>query len=408
MAGRFLARALVRSAIASVLSSGAVFAARASSLTVLHDFSGPDGSAPFGTIVTDPLGALYGVTTLGGANSTGVVYKLADTGGVWTETVLFSFPAQDHPVGGISIDQNGVLYGVLIAPGQRTIVYSVTPHPQDGHWSFSRIYEFPERYEFGPISSFVTIGPDGALYGGTELCSCVENDGEIYRLSHAGGVWSRQDLYVAQPMDPLAGPASFYGPLAFDASGNLFGTSLYGPSGSTVWRMAPPVQGQTQWTMSILASSFFDGGVALDSHGNIYSQFTGDPVKEWIAEVSPPAGGGTAWTTTVLQVLNGRNGTELVGPLTVDETRDGYVTLLGVAGASKPHGDGPGLLFRLVPTGLPGAWSDFITHEFKPFGGGGTYPRSPLLKVPGRHVHGYYGTALEGGAGGDGQVFLLQ
>ena len=49
--------------------------------TVLHSFanSGPDikkGYWPFGTIVMDSNGAIYGVTNYGGTGAGGVVYKL--------------------------------------------------------------------------------------------------------------------------------------------------------------------------------------------------------------------------------------------------------------------------------------------------------------------------------------------
>jgi uncharacterized repeat protein (TIGR03803 family) len=44
--------------------------------TVLHDFSGPDGSLPCGPLVKDAAGNLYGATTFGGTSGIGVVFEV--------------------------------------------------------------------------------------------------------------------------------------------------------------------------------------------------------------------------------------------------------------------------------------------------------------------------------------------
>jgi uncharacterized repeat protein (TIGR03803 family) len=57
--------------------------------TVLDRFTGlADGGFPFGDLVRDRAGNLYGATGEGGAANKGVVYKLDATG---HETVLHSF-----------------------------------------------------------------------------------------------------------------------------------------------------------------------------------------------------------------------------------------------------------------------------------------------------------------------------
>lgn len=64
--------------------------------TILHDFTGTngDGEYPPGSLVFDPQGNLYGTTIAGGTNGTGTVYELSpNSGGGWTETILYSFGA---------------------------------------------------------------------------------------------------------------------------------------------------------------------------------------------------------------------------------------------------------------------------------------------------------------------------
>jgi hypothetical protein len=63
--------------------------------TVLHSFGGPgDGWWPFSPLVLDNAGNLYGTAALGGAYTTynnqggGTVFKLTQSGGDWSESVL--------------------------------------------------------------------------------------------------------------------------------------------------------------------------------------------------------------------------------------------------------------------------------------------------------------------------------
>jgi uncharacterized repeat protein (TIGR03803 family) len=45
--------------------------------TLLHRFNGSDGSEPFGGVVLDAGGNLYGTTGSGGPNGGGTVFKIA-------------------------------------------------------------------------------------------------------------------------------------------------------------------------------------------------------------------------------------------------------------------------------------------------------------------------------------------
>lgn len=44
--------------------------------TTLHTFHGVDGASPYGTLVLDSSGNLYGTTTSGGAHGYGVVWEI--------------------------------------------------------------------------------------------------------------------------------------------------------------------------------------------------------------------------------------------------------------------------------------------------------------------------------------------
>jgi uncharacterized repeat protein (TIGR03803 family) len=44
--------------------------------TILHNFGGPDGKNPIGSLVFDPKGNLYGTTSEGGAHGGGVIFRI--------------------------------------------------------------------------------------------------------------------------------------------------------------------------------------------------------------------------------------------------------------------------------------------------------------------------------------------
>jgi uncharacterized repeat protein (TIGR03803 family) len=82
--------------------------------TVVHRFGGPpsDGQDPTGPLIQGRDGALYGMTTSGGANIRGTVFKIT-LGGIYT--ILYSFGASPSdgalPVGGLVEASDGNFYG---------------------------------------------------------------------------------------------------------------------------------------------------------------------------------------------------------------------------------------------------------------------------------------------------------
>ncbi|MGA8762034.1 MAG: choice-of-anchor tandem repeat GloVer-containing protein, partial [Candidatus Sulfotelmatobacter sp.] len=88
--------------------------------TVLHNFTGTygggDGDGPAAGLIFDSAGNLYGTTGGGGTNEAGTVFKLTYSSGVWTEAVLHSFAGSDgqSPDSGLIFDSKGNLYGTTV------------------------------------------------------------------------------------------------------------------------------------------------------------------------------------------------------------------------------------------------------------------------------------------------------
>jgi len=131
--------------------------------TVLHSFAGSEGAGPTTSLIADSKGNFYGTTEGGGAFADGTVYKLDPTG---TLTVLHSYePTSDgiEPFGRLVHDNNGNLWGTTETEGplQHGAIYKLDPA---GNFS---VYGFPDP-AIGAYPFAGMIRDDqGNLYGGT-------------------------------------------------------------------------------------------------------------------------------------------------------------------------------------------------------------------------------------------------
>jgi len=112
--------------------NGAVFRlSKDGQLSTVYEFSGTqDGDNPTGAIVVDANGNIFGTTYDGGANGQGIIYKIDNTG---HETILHSFAggATDgsYPYGGLVADASGNLYGTTATGGAKDngTVFKIAP-----------------------------------------------------------------------------------------------------------------------------------------------------------------------------------------------------------------------------------------------------------------------------------------
>ena len=83
--------------------------------TVLYSFTGlADGFEPYAGLVQDASGNFYGTTLQGGINGDGTVFRLTPSG---NETVLYNFTGGADgllPYGGLVLDAQGNLYGTTL------------------------------------------------------------------------------------------------------------------------------------------------------------------------------------------------------------------------------------------------------------------------------------------------------
>lgn len=144
--------------------------------SVIYSFTGfPDGM-PYGSLVEDASGNLYGVAfqILGGPE----IYKLTPSqSGEWTRAVLYT---PSDGVNYITLGANGVIYGVLT--GDMDIdagnLFQLTPKTSGGY-TFKVLVNFNNGPDWNPNA--VVVGPGGALYG--TLSGGAMDGGDVYEVA---------------------------------------------------------------------------------------------------------------------------------------------------------------------------------------------------------------------------------
>ena len=204
--------------------------------SVLYSFMGlpDDGSQPESGLVMDTAGNLYGTTADGGTGGSGTVFQLVRSGSGWTENILYSFGPMDGyaPFGGLIFDGSGNLFGTTAYSysGDGT-VFELSP-AGGGQWNFTNIYFLTSGAPGvpGPVGTLL-MDNSGNLFGttfegGIPGCGLGFGCGTLFELSPvSGGGWTYNLLY--QYMGQSDGGFPVDG-LAHDSQGNLYGAGWGG------------------------------------------------------------------------------------------------------------------------------------------------------------------------------------
>jgi hypothetical protein len=215
-----------------------------------------DGSGPVGGLVYagqssgalyDGTSPLYGATAGGGNNTaSGVVFELTNSGGQWTETVLYNFCSQGKdkctdgkwPSGGVILNQAGNLFGAAGTGGANSgagVVFELLPGDQ-GTWTETVLHTFcvsdkcsDGAYPVGELAIDSTGAVVGVASAGGNDCKLHPSGcGVVFKIIPKGVGSEEQVLYSFCSMKkckdgdtPLAG-------VVLDDSGNVFGTTYFG------------------------------------------------------------------------------------------------------------------------------------------------------------------------------------
>jgi len=166
---------------------------------VLWDFQGPnasgkDGAFPFGGVVTDSEGNIYGTTAEGGPNGAGTIFKLTPSGTKYKETILHTFsgtisggPDGGTPYAGLTL-KGSTLYGTTGYGGTgSTCACGTIFKIGKGGAGYAVLHSFSGSD--GSLPQYGSLAVAGAaLYGTTEFggnsgAGCTQQSyGVVYRF----------------------------------------------------------------------------------------------------------------------------------------------------------------------------------------------------------------------------------
>ncbi|HEY6769982.1 MAG TPA: choice-of-anchor tandem repeat GloVer-containing protein [Candidatus Sulfotelmatobacter sp.] len=377
---------------------------------VLVNFKGSNGSAPYGALISDAAGNLYGTTTGGGVHSLGTVFELTpNTTGGWRSKILHSFNADGIdgivPYTRLVFDSAGNLYGTTNNGGSNNVgtVFELTPNTS-GTWKETILYSFQNNGTDGnyPYGSLI-LDSSGTLYG-TTAGGGTSFAGTVYELTpHGSGKWVET---VLLNFDYTNGYSTYAG-LIFDAYGNLYGAAYAGGAYGygTVFELTP--QGSGQWNATVLynfngQNSTGDapyGTLIFDSAGNLYGTtlFGGTYDSGMVFELTPQTSG--EWTEIVVHSFEPSNwdsGNPFAG-LVMDAAGNLYGT------ANQGGRFNYGTVFKLTPN-ADGGWTEQRLHDFNNNSRDGYAPYCTVLLD---NAGNLYGVTYQGGTQNSGTVFEI-
>jgi uncharacterized repeat protein (TIGR03803 family) len=209
--------------------------------TVLHSFgNGTDGQYPVAPLIFNAVGALYGTTTAGGTHDCGTVFELRPAAGSWTEMILYNFNPNGSdgvaPYGGLVMDQTGNLYGTTDAGGvyEYGTVFELSPASQ----TETILHSFSGAPDGENPNAGLTFDASGNLYGTTTNGGAIPA-GTVFEMTNTASGWTEKIVHSfgGTNTDGSFPEAS----VIFDGLGNLYGTTIDGGShqDGTVFAIRP-------------------------------------------------------------------------------------------------------------------------------------------------------------------------
>jgi uncharacterized repeat protein (TIGR03803 family) len=317
------------------------------------------------------------------------------------EKAAYSFAGENDggfPMGGLVADSKGNKFGVTSSDGSahNGVIFEVDR--KNGAWVETPLYAFTGGADGGLPQAGLMADPSGNLYGTTYQGG--SGSGVVFELSHSKKKkWQYNVLWTFSGGNDGGEPS---GTLSMDANGNIYGTTTEGGTGvvGTVFELSP--SGSGSWNESVLYNftGNNDGGepmgnVLLGSDGNLYGTTAGYGQYNYGVVYKLTANNGS-WSQSVLHAFQG--GTDGEVP------RDGLIqdasgTLYGTtAGFDNSYGN----VFSLGTDGSNYSVLYNIPSCSSCYTGNG-----PWQTVSMDAAGALYGTTYADGENANGEVFKL-
>ena len=296
--------------------------------TSLASFDKTNGNEPNHTALIQATdGNLYGVTSYGGVNGSGAVFRISPSG---TLDAIYSFCAQggtcpdgQGPYAGLTMDASGKLYGTTSAGGADGwgTVFELTPNATKTKWTERVLHSFCAQGIFSgcpdgqtPYAGLI-IDKLGRLYG-TTYQGGAHSQGTVFELTPnaAKTTWTETVLYsfCSQGGESCTDGANPNAALIMGARGKLYGTTYQGGASGqcTAFELTATNAAKTEWTETALYSfcaqencddgAYPGAALIIDAAGDLYGTTSGGGTgfAGTVFALTPDAK--TSWKETVL------------------------------------------------------------------------------------------------------------
>jgi uncharacterized repeat protein (TIGR03803 family) len=274
--------------------------------TTLVIFDTADGANPYGNLIADAAGNLFGTTEAGGASGYGTVFEIARTAGGYaaTPTVLFSFDGADgaFPSGNLMADANGNLFGSTTdggAFGDGT-VFEIARTAGGYAGAPTTLVSFHNAV--GEAPSGVSADATGNLFGTTQVGG-ANGYGTVFEITKTSGGYASDPTTLVN-----FGNLTYPNGVIVDAAGNLFGTTNWT---STVFEVANTPGGYAGLTTLVS----LNGADGANPYGSLIADGAGNLVGT--TSYAGPSGWGTVFEVTSSGYVTGNGAT--ISKLTASE-----------------------------------------------------------------------------------------
>ncbi|MEO8765349.1 MAG: choice-of-anchor tandem repeat GloVer-containing protein, partial [Ginsengibacter sp.] len=318
-------------------------------LTVARSFgvaNSLNGSVPTGDLLQASDGKVYGMTSDGGSNHSGIIFSFDPATSTYTKLEEFDSANGRNPLGSLIQASDGKLYGMTQFGGSNDIgiIFSFDPSTS----SFTRLKDFDNTNGSQPHGSLLQA-----------------NDGKLYGMTQLGG---SKGIGVIFSFDPSS--SSYMKLHDFDTTNGAF------PTGNLIQANDGKLYGLTS-----------HGGTPFDDCGGCGNFGDGGVIFSYDLSTN---------TFTNLMDFTLNQGENPTGSLL--QAKDGKLYgMTGRGGFIDNKGDfGFGAIFSFDPTN-----SNYLNlKNFDP--GTGTYPTGNLMQASDKKL---YGMTSSGGLNDDGIIF---
>lgn len=369
--------------LATVAGSIVVSNSHAATLTRLASFNGTNGSSPFGGLVRDGAGNLYGTTESDQVGGGGTIFKVSAGSNAITTLADLNDSSGRNPFAGLTRDLAGNLYGTTYNGGDQNLGSVIKFDVATA--TLSTLASFNGADGAFPAASLI-VDSAGNLFG-TTVYGGVNDAGTVFRLdAGATSVTTLASLSQSGGMNPFS-------TLTRDLAGNLYGTASAGGINGrgTVFKVAAGTNALS--TVAAFSGTTTgdspNGGVVVDAAGNLYGSTYHGGASD-VGAIYRIASGTS--TVTRLASLATANGTRPLGELIMDAAGNLYGT------TSAGGTSGAGTIVRIAAgTNAITVLATFNTTD-------GATPFAGLIADASGNL---YGTTQAGGANGFGSIFRL-